>query len=246
MIFRSHPSLFSSRRIFSGGVIALIALGAACNHSRYGVSYDERLPHLKRIAVVPGAVDVFSLHSGGTREARPDMTEETGNRTSDNLLEALAKRGVEGTLVSGHPSADDKNPRDPSLLALLGAVRDSIITHHYLYGSARIFSYSTGSLAKLVTNGDSVDAVLWYFMTGVVPTKGREALKTTAIVVGVLTGVHLFVDTDEAIMVLMLVDVNSGEVLWFNQERAKADVRDAKDIRKLVKSATRYLLEPRK
>nr|WP_281721650.1 hypothetical protein [Nitrosomonas nitrosa] len=245
MPFRFQRPNPGSRKASIGVSVALVAFGAACNHSRYGVNYDTRLPQLKRIAVVPGAVDVVSLHSGGVHEPRPDLSEAAGKRASDNLLDVLAKRGVECKVVDEQLSFTEGDSSDLKQFALLFAVRDAIITHHYMFGSGRSIDYSTGDLAKLTTGGDSVDAVLWYFMTGVVPTKGRKALKTTAIIVGVLTGVHFFVNTDEAVLVLMLVDVRTGEVLWFNLERAKADVREGRDIRKLVKSASRYLLKPR-
>jgi len=92
---------------------------------------------------------------------------------------------------------------------------------------------------------NSADAVLWVSLTGIVPTEGREALKATAIVVGVLTGIWVFVPTDEAVITLMLVDVEEGDVLWFNRFAARKDVRDKDDIEDLVNGVSKYMLEPR-
>lgn len=221
-----------------------VAICSSCNHSRYGITYGTRLPSLKRVAVIVGSVDVYSLHSGGAREARPDMTETASDTMMDNLLAAISSQGIESTRVQQASQSTTSPANEPTRFALVSAVRDSIITHHYLFGNERLIDYSTGDLASVAADDESIDAVLWFHLTGVVPTEGRKALRTTAIVVGVLTGVHIIVDTQESLLILMLVDAKSGDVLWFNQERKKADVREAKDLKKLAKSATRYLLKP--
>lgn len=69
----------------AAAVVVAAVLTVGCNHSRYGVRYDQRLPQLQRIAVVSTGVQVNSLHSGGVLEPRPDLV--PGVR--DQVLDAI-------------------------------------------------------------------------------------------------------------------------------------------------------------
>ena len=227
-------------------LLPLIVLQAGCNNSRYGVSYDRRLPELKRIAVAPALIQVFSLHAGGLKELRPDMEGPTRDQALDSAACELSKRHVDTIIIRQPTSA-------PSILttatrphALVNAVHDAILIHHYQFGSERTFDYSVGDTTQSMLEGQQVDAVLWVYLIGVVPTKGREALKATAIAVGVLTGVHVHVSTNDNVIMLMLVDARTGDVLWFNQAKASKDVRQHHAIEHLVESASKYLLKQRK
>ena len=129
-------------------------------------------------------------------------------------------------------------------LALLAAVSESIVTHHYLYGKERIIDYATGD-ASNVLGGEDVDALLCVDVQGVVPTTGRQILQGTAMVMGALTGIHIRVPTKEATVALMIVDRKTGEVLWFNAAMKEIKVSDEHDFRSLCKDACKYLLKPR-
>ena len=64
--------LAANKRLFVIGLVASSLFGCS-NPSRYGVTYDERLPTIKRVAVYPASINVVSLHTGGVPEPRPDL-----------------------------------------------------------------------------------------------------------------------------------------------------------------------------
>jgi hypothetical protein len=245
---RFPPIQRTARRKLTGVLqlaITLSLLLFGCNHSRYGVAYDRRLPELRRIAVAPAIIEVQSLHSGSLREARPDLVDAARDVTLDSFAEVFAKRKFEWVILRQPTSAPTTQNAAPQACALRDAVRDAILIHHYLFGNKRVFEYSIGDISRVALGSETADAVLWVYLTGVVPTEGRKALKTTAIVDGVLTGVWIGVSTNEAVIMLMLVDAKNGDVLWFDQLKDKADVREPKQVRRLVRAASSYLLKPR-
>lgn len=231
-------------RLVLAGVIACLVL-AGCNTSRYGISYDRCLPRIKTVAVVPAAIEVMARHTGGVMESRPDLEPDVRARILAEVRGVLAERGAEPQVVSvmtesgseGNAAAD---------LALLNAVQDAIVTHHYQVGGEDTFEYPTGEGVKSLLGERDADAVLMIYLTGVVPTTGRKILKGTAMAVSMVTGIGIQVSTDEAMIALMLVDAETGDVLWFNWHRAKADVQSERQLRKVVEKASAYLLEPRK
>ncbi len=216
-----------------------------CNNSRYGISYDNRLPQLKRVDLCSLGVEVQSLHSGGALEARPDLVEPARNGVLGAIKKLLAEKGFEAQLSS---SAVEYPPSDevaPQALALARAVQEEIIIHHYEYGSARVIDYHLGHAAHALASEDS-DAALGFYLRAVVPTGSRQGLAVTAAVIGVITGIHVHVKTNEVALVLMLVDRETGEVLWFNWRVEEMDIRSERGLRKLVERTSKFLLEPRK
>jgi len=236
---------YSRTRVTAYSMTGLLLALASCNNSRYGVNYDRRLPQLKRIALAPSSIVVQSLHTGGVPEARPDMVGPARDRTLDCLATVLIEKKNDYFVIRAAPASQSTETRLAPPQALVSAVQDAILTHHYVYGNERTFEYSVGGAVLADMAANSADAVLWVSLTGIVPTEGREALKATAIVVGVLTGIWVFVPTDEAVITLMLVDVEEGDVLWFNRFAARKDVRDKDDIEDLVNGVSKYMLEPR-
>ena len=90
------------------------------------------------------------------------------------------------------------------------------------------------------------DVVLTVYLQASVPTSGRQALKATAMVVRVITGIPIHISTSQAEIRLMLIDAETGTVLWYDRYLTETDVRKDRSLRRLVKRITKYLLEPRK
>lgn len=224
---------------------ALLLVAAGCQSARYGVAYDRRLPELRRIAVLPAQVEMHARHTGGVLERRPDLEPDLARKTLDGFDEILRERGREPKMLS-RPTADgDAVSETGAHLALLAAVRDAIVTHHYEHGRGRIIDYVTADAPQVLGVADA-DALLCVYVTGVVPTGGRKALRGTAAAVGLLTGVRIRVTTHEAVIMLMLVDAASGEVLWFDMHRAETSAAGERRLRAFVEKAGADLLKPRK
>ena len=226
--------------------IVLIAAGVGCNNSRYGITYKERLPSIKRVAILP-AVVVGSMHTGGVEERRPDIEPDVSKRMLEAVREILLERGCE-IVARGTRSSSDVEPDDDLAVrfARLNAIRDAIVTHHYKFGKSVLLDYPTGDAARVIAGNNGADVLLYVALHGVVPTAGRGALAGTAFVVGILTGIHVHVTTNQAYLVLMLIDCETGDVLWFDHKAAETDVRGKHRLRRFIRKGCAYLLKPRK
>ena len=129
--------------------------------------------------------------------------------------------------------------------AFLAAVRGAILTHHYVFGEDRIFDDQTGDAPQVLSDANA-DALLCVYMKGIVPTTGRKWLKGTAIVVSLITGRGIHVSTNEAVIMLMLVDAQDGQVLWFDVHSDDTYVGGKRRLRDFVKKGCAFLLKPRK
>jgi len=238
------------RVVKSVALMCLVLLpGLGCNTSRYGVTHDQRLPQIKRVAIVPMGVGIFSWHAGGDKELRVDYTTQVRPGVLADTEALVRKKGFEPVIVDpGLPELPASQPVLPAVGVALGiAVRDAIHTHHYQYGKALFFDHGIGRQAtESIAADQQADAVLVVGLTAAVPTGSRIALKITALVVGGLLGAHNFVQTNESFMTMMLVDARTGEVLWYNEDLRKSDPRSHSQLRDQVKSTGAYLLKPRK
>lgn len=236
----------SDRTLRSSIPLLVLLLALGCNTSRYGMSYDERLPQIRRVAVLPAGVEVVSRHTGGMLEPRADLEPEVAETATRLVAEVVSAREVEPIPAARPELADDEESQDLSRrMALMSAINESILTHHYRVGNKVMIDYPAGDASEVLC-GEEADAVLCIYLNGIVPTKGRKVLRTTAKVIGFLTGIRINVSADEAVLVLVLLDRKTGEVLWFNQSTGgKTNVQEERELKSLVKKCGRYLLKPR-
>lgn len=216
-----------------------------CNTSRYGVTYDQRLPGIRHVHILPTHVQFQSIHAGGMLEARPDLTKEVRLRLLIEIQRVTQKKNVIVTLADWEEAYTIEVQAIPQSLALLNAIEQSILTHHYHYGKKRVFDHTIAEPVKELPL-DSGDAILLVRLVATVPTAGRVGLAVTAAIVGGLTGANVYVQTHYAELALMLVDAETGDVLWYNIVVNQADARNERVLRNLVKKAGHYMLEPRK
>lgn len=226
-------------------VILVSAFLIGCNTSRYGLSYDQRLPLIKKVAIVPLNIGVSSLHTGGVSEPRPDLTAEVGPRLLSELQRLITRKGYQTAIVQ-NPLTKPATPKSPQQShALAAAVEQSIVTHHYVHGKSLVFDYSLGEVVQEL-QGRASDVILCVNLTALVPTKGRQGLMVTAAVVSALTGVKIHIKTNEAALTLMLIDRQTGDVLWYNRNIRETNVRKKRALRNLVKRTGAFLLKPKK
>ena len=174
-----------------------------------------------RVVIAPIDVELFSISAGGVLEPKADWTDAAQRHMKAALHQralALGQRAVE--------LSDDAADAQAELLNLHAAVAGAIALHH------------TGPL-KLPTKEDKLD---WSFGTALQPlqqaTGARYALFTwvrdsyasperVAMMIGLaLLGVG--VGGGVQVGYATLVDLETGQVLWFNQlMRGFGDLREA-------------------
>ena len=207
-------------RVLAAGL--LIVVGSAQAQSRNLAPGFTALPKDAKVVVAPLDVELFELTAGGVMTPKADWTDAANKHMGEALMRKAASLGLESKFISS-AVADDH----AELMHLHAAVARSIASHH------------TG-LLKLPTKEDKLD---WSFGDSMRPLQqasgARYALFTwvrdsyasaerKAMMVGMaLLGVGL--GGGAQVGYASLVDLESGQVLWFNQLfSATADLRDAK------------------
>ncbi len=226
-------------------VLVIITSVGGCNTSRYVADFDARLPQLKKIAILPVSVTVASRHTGGALESRPEMVPGVQASAVNMLSSIVRERGRVPIDARSQPTTQPDESLLARRLAFLDAVRESILTHHYDFGREVLIDYETGDVVA-VTCPTEADAVLYVYLTGIVPTEGRVGLQATAFVIGAVTGIHMRVSTNEAGVVLILVDAKTECVLWCNRYAAEVNVCKDRGLWLVLDRASTFLLKPQK
>lgn len=204
--------------------------------------YEERLRHIRSVALMPPDAKVYGLTAGDKR----DLVDEWSETARKNLAEAMATHGgTAGQFVlkafdpAGSPSTrqeyEDARP-------LFEAVSLSALAHAYggdfgFKTKQERFEYSLGPLTSL-TEAAQADALLFVYVTDYISTGGRKALIGLAVLLAPLDPRMLFVLATAAgptQVVTALVEARTGEVLWFGPHFSRGyDLRDSASVQSLL------------
>jgi hypothetical protein len=204
-------------------LVMLAAVPPALAQSRQLAPGFTSLPKDARVVIAPLDVELFSISAGGVIEPKADWTESAQQHMKGALREKARALGLSASAELSEDKADEL----AELLQLHAAVARSIAVHH------------TGIL-KLPTKEDRLE---WSFGDTLRPlqqvTGARYAVFTwvrdsyasaerKAMMIGMaLLGVGIAGGAQ--IGYATLVDLETGQVLWFNQlARASGDLREGK------------------
>lgn len=176
-----------------------------------------------KVLVMPVDVELFSLSAGGVAEPRADWTEAALRHTRAALQAHKAKLGL--ATIEGTEDLADEFAEQTGLFA---AVARSIALHH---GTGGIWALPTKAGQLLWNLGDAMQPLaqrtgarygLFVWMRDSYASAERKAMMVGLALLGV--GIGGGVQTGYA----ALVDLQSGQVVWFNQLlRASGDLREA-------------------
>lgn len=221
----------SKSTILARRIVAVVAIGAlvsACqtiaHQTRKELPKDQAA---RRIVVLPPDVELSILHAGGLEEPNAEWTRAARRHIADDL--ATRFRAMNVPLVNGGTIAPETSGdgRELQLLKLHEAVGQSILIHQYqgplqLPTKAATFDWSLGPQTQHLRQKYGADFALFVFVRDSYASAGRVA----TIVVAALFGVG--VQGGIQIGFASLVDLKTGEVVWFNRlARPSGDLRTA-------------------
>lgn len=205
--------------LFRGGSLA------GQNRKAEGLS---RLPEGATIAVMPMDVELFALTAGGVREPKAEWTE----RARTNLWDALQARGARNHLTfKRFEGAEDETIDELGHLA--NAVSNAIWFNHFghlkLPSKGGRLEWSLGPEAGAIAKAMPSDYALFVFLRDSTATGGRVATMAALALVGVVA------NGGSQVGFATLVDLKTGQVLWFNRlMRESGDVREPEKAREVV------------
>jgi hypothetical protein len=216
-------------------IVACMAL-AACTTVQVK-SADASLisapdPHAKGLLVQPD-VQLASLLASGLNEAREDWSRAGQANLSQAISEELASRSHTFETLDPAASMEGKTGQ---LLRLNDAVGQSVL--QFEYSGQRLpthkgsFNWTLGDGTKVLRDKKGADYALFVTARGTYASAGRVAVMIGAAMLGVS------VPLGQQQVFASLVDLRSGQVVWFNVAIAgpSDDMRSPEGAHTLAKS----------
>jgi hypothetical protein len=214
------------RRIFLFIALGALALGGCATQSHQQITALKRTEvQQPRILLMPLNVELSEMTAAGGLEPKADWTSAANTHIVAALRAENAKRSVQMMEF-----AEDKAPADRrddllQLNKLHGVVGQSIMLHQYVDQFALPtkqgkFEWSLGPSTRTLKDVYGADYALFVFVRDSYSSAGRAAM----IFVGAILGIA--VPGGAQVGFASLVDLESGNVVWFNRlARAAGDLR---------------------
>jgi len=211
------------KTILAAVMVALACTGTALAQSKNLAPGFQSLPKGARVAIMPTDIELFVISAGGVVEPKADWTESASKHFKDALMEKREALGFTAVELSAKQAdeADEVN-------ALHGAIARAIAMHHF--GTLKLptkdgkLDWSMGDSVQQIKQATGADYALFSFVRDSYASGERKAAMV-AIAILTLGRAALALGTQSGYA--SLVDLNTGQVVWFNQLlRATGDLRE--------------------
>ncbi len=186
----------------------------------------------RRVVLMPMDIELSLLNAGGVTEPNAAWTETAKKLALSALEEKLGETSAK--LVSFKEVTTDPESVDVQLVKLHRAVGGTVLVHKYipvlsLPTKSETFDWSLGPDVVSIGERHDADYALFVFVRDSYTSGGRAAVILLAAVLG--AGVQGGTQVGFA----SLVDLKSGEVVWFNRlARGSGDMRHEKGAKDTV------------
>lgn len=207
---------------------AAIALSGCATPTKSFLSTETQQPRegVSKILVMPSDIELSEMTAAGLLEPNAAWTKAARTNVDLALAQTLAPHGAQ--IIRYGTLSDDAvyEPAHVQAVKLHNAVGVTILNHKYLPGlelptKKDTFDWSLGDSVSGLKSTYDADYALFIYMRDSFASGGRVAL----IMVGALLGVG--VQGGSQVGFASLVDLNSGNVVWFNRlARAEGDLRE--------------------
>lgn len=228
------------RRTAAAMAAAAMVLGPmpALARSKQFTASGYALPRDKPVTIVlmRPDVQVGQLQAGGAIEPNADWTKAA----RDNLFTAMQAHnqalGIQMTPMAESEGETGKLVADYE--ALHRAVADAILTHKYdgakLPTKKDRFDWTLGPGAQALSRASGANYALFFVGRDNFASAGRKAVQAVGML-GCLVGFCVITRGGQHIYYASLVELSTGNVVWFNVQRgSKGDIREADGARGMV------------
>ena len=215
-----------------GAAFVLLHAGCVSTQTMQTTNEHQVVEEDARVLIIEPDVELAFLKASGVAEVRADWTETGKQNIVAEIRKSLAGAGHE--LVAYE--IEENNARDLQLVKLHEAVGGTILLHRFLNVPLPTkrdqFDWSLGPGVQEMAARADADYALFLFARGQYASSGRQALAVGLAVVGV------GVSTGGQAAYASLVDLRTGDVVWFNvaQTGSGTDMRKPEGAAQLVRS----------
>ncbi len=207
----------------------LLLSGCATTTNVQQIDQLESIGDDPRIVLMPPDIRYYLLTTSGIPEANAEWTEAAKTNFSKALLDYADSIGADVKTIS----ADNMSPDEIQYETLHSAVGLTLLTHHFGYtklpSKAGNFDWSLGPGVSAIADNHEADYALFVYYRDYQASGGRVAFAILAAAAGV------GVNTGSEHGFASLVDLKTGDIVWFNVVNAGVgELRDADSAAKTV------------
>jgi len=200
----------------------LLLSGCAATSNVQRIDQLESIGEDPRIVLMPPDIRYYLLTASGVPEANAEWTEAAKTNFSKALLDYADTIGANVKTIS----ADNMSLDEVQYETLHSAVGLTLMTHHFgvtkLPSKAGVFDWSLGPGVDAIARNHEADYALFVYYRDYQASGGRVAFAILAAAAGV------GVNTGSEHGFASLVDLKTGDIVWFNVVNAGVgELRDA-------------------
>ncbi len=229
--------------------LSILLLGSACTTTKDFSSSGYSAPEAGyKLVVMEPDVSVSLLTIGGVNEPREDWT----NEATVNITKALSKhqmsRGGNAVVAMTRDEAGGDSAALRELVSLHNAVGQSIFIHKYsgqkLPTKKETFDWTLGETAVNYGQQSGYDYALFLHAENSFSSGARKGLQVAGLL-SCAVGVCVGVSGGQQIAFASLVDLDSGQVTWFNVlSSTVGDIRTEEGAENMVEKLLESMEEP--
>lgn len=213
-------SKIAPRSVHFGALLLVLLTSVGCTTTRQYSQTDFAPPEGDfRMVVMPLDVTVSSLTAGGLTEPNEEWTNTARDMLTTAIQNQQQTKGGSVDLVTPDSCQDCNSPQMLDLVSLHNAVGQSILMHKVanvsLPTKENTFDWTLGDTAVQYGDASGYDYALFLFAENSFATGGRKALQVAGLA-SCLIGVCAVVDGGNQLAFASLIDLNTGNVSWFN------------------------------
>lgn len=183
----------------------------------------ETLPKGGTIVIMPPDVELFEISAGGVLEPKAEWTQAAAKHLRSALTDRSAKLDMKSVFLS-----EGDSDEVAEINALHAAVAGAIALHHFGPSMLRLptkegkLDWSLGEPVRLIKQKTGADYAFFTWIRDSYASAERIAMMVTLALFGIGVG------GGAQVGYASLVDLNTGQVLWFNRLiRMHGDLREA-------------------
>ena len=226
------------------GVLGVVAVLAGCAatpnaslHESIAGKTEQRMP--RKMLLLPADIRVHEISAGGVVEKVDDWTISASNHAMKSVREIAGSKNLFEPKEVPALADSDKQVLDQhlALYELVAASADFSKSGPFApwRERAKNFDYTLGPGLRELAERSDLDAAVIVIGSDYISSSGRKATMALGILAAALTGVAVIPVGGTAYVSVGVVDLRSGNLLWFATSRGQTDdLRQEQQVRAVL------------
>ncbi|MFH1857012.1 MAG: hypothetical protein ABH836_07330 [Candidatus Omnitrophota bacterium] len=221
-------------------MVVFLASSSGCASYRVHPDFKERQKSIYSVAVLPPEIDVYKLSFRGDKDPMYDVIALATNQSKDEIEKIFKEKGY---VVQRLDLSENRLQQDSELRSALYNIRELYkkTLDDICKRRQKKFTYSVGADINQFADLANADVIVMLQSEGYKKTGGeiaKDIAKSILVLAATCGGFCMCSYYSAAIMNLSIIDGNTGDVLWYNNNKAQQGIDMAKEkhVRNTIKS----------